>query len=413
MQRTVKFVKHLGQLGYAATVVTGPERADIHWAPPDPALGDEVPSEVRVLRADDSQPPPGRTRMQRLLRLPAQLETWWRLEAARLGRTVLEDVDLVYASMSPFGTAAVAETLACESARPWIADLRDPWALDEWTVYPTALHKVLERRTMRRELRGAAAIVANTPEAARVLAGQFPELGSSRLVTIPNGWDREDFDGGVPARGDDRFRIVYTGYTHVDAGRRHHSRRPFRTLLGGAVRGLDVLARSHVFLLEALERLEQLDPDLAGRVEVHLAGAASPSAEPQSSHVVHHGYLPHRAAVRLMRSADALFLPMHDLPRGVRSRTVPGKTYEYLAAGRPIVAALPDGDARDLLEGLPNVWLCRPRDIDAIATALREIGRAGSVPPPAPEVLERFERRQLAVRLAALFDEVLDARSVR
>ncbi len=34
-----------------------------------------------------------------------------------------------------------------------------------------------------------------------------------------------------------------------------------------------------------------------------------------------------------MRSADLLFLPMQNLPPGVRATIVPGKTYEYLASG--------------------------------------------------------------------------------
>ena len=50
-----------------------------------------------------------------------------------------------------------------------------------------------------------------------------------------------------------------------------------------------------------------------------------------------------------MRSADLLFLPMHDLPPGARAGLIPYKTYEYLAAGRPILAAVPDGDVRDML----------------------------------------------------------------
>ena len=61
------------------------------------------------------------------------------------------------------------------------------------------------------------------------------------------------------------------------------------------------------------------------------------------------GYLAHDETVALLRSADLLFLPMHDLPEGRRATIVPGKTYEYLASRRLILAVVPDGDARDLL----------------------------------------------------------------
>ena len=65
-----------------------------------------------------------------------------------------------------------------------------------------------------------------------------------------------------------------------------------------------------------------------------------------------------------MRSADLLFLPMHDLPEGTRAGLIPYKTYEYLGARRPILAAVPDGDVRDMLAPLERVWLVRPADVD-------------------------------------------------
>lgn len=404
VQRTVKFVKYLREFGYEATVVTGPTTAQVHWAPPDPALATEVPPDLLVLRAVDPPPLGARHPVRRWLRLPIPFERWWRHEATRLGRTVVRDVHLVYASMSPFGTAAVAAALAREGGKPWIADLRDPWALDDWTVYPTALHRRLEQRRMRRDLRSACAVILNTDEAEAAFKAQLPEFRNARVVTIPNGWDRADFDRAPAARNDGRFRVVYTGHAHDESARRF--RGLVKTLLGGTVRGLNARARSHLYLVRALERLYDLDPELASRTELHIAGAVSGRLE-SDGRVQQHGYLRHDEAIALMRSADVLFLPMHDLTPGMRTRTVPSKAYEYLASGRPILAALPDGDARDLLEGLPSVWLCRPTDVDSMAVALREMGRAGHLTPPRLEVVERFERRRLAGRLAAVFDEVL------
>jgi glycosyltransferase involved in cell wall biosynthesis len=106
-----------------------------------------------------------------------------------------------------------------------------------------------------------------------------------------------------------------------------------------------------------------------------------------------------------------MFLPMHDSPVGRRVAITPGKTYEYLAAGRPILAAVPDGDARDLLEQAGNAILCRPADVDGLAAAiLAEWDRkaANSAPPVADDrVLAPFERRALTKKLAAVFDRTL------
>jgi glycosyltransferase involved in cell wall biosynthesis len=124
-----------------------------------------------------------------------------------------------------------------------------------------------------------------------------------------------------------------------------------------------------------------------------------------------HGFMSHTDSVGLMRSADLLFLPMQNLPPGVRATIVPGKTYEYLASGRPILAAVPDGDARDILAAAGNATLVRPDDVDGLATGIRQAlarFRSGTDPPaPDPEVVARFEYGTLAAQLAAVFDRVL------
>ena len=410
VQRTVKFVKYLRELGYEAIVVTGPENASVSWAPPDPTLTHELPPETIVQRIGSPPPRPtgNRSRMSRWLQRPSRSDRWWQEGVRRLGRTVAEDVDVIYASMSPFGTAAAAAGLARAAGKPWVADLRDPWALDDWSVYPSALHRRLDLRRMRSVLVHADAIVMNTDEARHALLEAIPELIPRSVSVIPNGWDRDDFGEPPVRREDSSFRIVYAGYSHV--GRRIGGRRSaVRALLGGAAPGLVPYARSHILLAEALARLAERAPDLVARVELHVAGAgAQPGGSPRGAvRVVHHGYLSHPAAISLMQSADLLFLPMHGLRPGVRCRTVTGKTYEYLAAGRPILAALPDGDARDLLTTLPHVRLCRPTDIDCMMDAIRDamLDERGASTPP--EVLARFERRRLATQLAQVFDEVL------
>ena len=111
-----------------------------------------------------------------------------------------------------------------------------------------------------------------------------------------------------------------------------------------------------------------------------------------------------------MRSADLLFLPMHDLPTGTRATVVPGRPTEYIAAGRPILAAVPDGDARDLLAAAGTAYLCRPRDVDGMAAAIVEAHarwRAREpVPQPPADFLRRFEYRELSAQIASVFDEV-------
>ena len=89
----------------------------------------------------------------------------------------------------------------------------------------------------------------------------------------------------------------------------------------------------------------------------------------------------------------------------------PGKTYEYLASGTPIVAAVPESDAKDILVAAGCRTIAEPDDVDAIAANIRALvadwRRRVEPPPPRPEVVSVYERRHLTERLAGFFDELI------
>ena len=323
--------------------------------------------------------------------------------------------DLVYASLIPYDTAETAARLARELRKPLVVDLQDPWALDEMWMYPTELHRRIDLRRMRIALDAADAVVMNTPEAARRVQTYFPSLDGKPVVSITNGFDPADFAGPSPPRDDGAFRIVHTGYLHTADGLRLRKVHRLRKLLGGTYADVDILTRSHVYLLQAIDRLLADDPSLGSTLELHLAGVLTPEDRDVASRspvVRMPGYLDHSSSVALVRSADLLFLPMQDLPPGVRAGLVPGKTYEYLASRRPILAAVPEGDARDLLREAGSAFISSPADVDTMARILSEQlerWRRGESPPePRAEVVARFERPAQARLLAELFSDLLD-----
>ena len=231
---------------------------------------------------------------------------------------------------------------------------------------------------------------------------------------MPNGFDAADFEEPKAREPDGVLRVVHTGYLHAELGRGQKAAWRAHRLLGGGSRGVEILTRSHVFLLEAVNDLLATRPDTVGRIEVHLAGVTTQTDEEIAAGcpaVRLHGYLPHAESVRLLQSADLLFLPMQKLAPGLRSGNVPGKTYEYLASGRPILAAVPEGDARDLLERAGAAYVCEPDDVAAMKEILAARVAAlddGDRPPVRDrEVVARYEWGDLAAEVAGILDSIL------
>ena len=420
-QRSATFARELVVNGHEPVVITGPGPSDSVWSPADDTLSGSAAQDVEIHRV--AGPIPASTgraaALARRLDQPSPFERWWVDGATHVGLSVAgrDGIDAVYASMSPYESGRVAAAVAARLGVPWIADLRDPWALDEMREYPTALHRLRDLSRMRTVLGSAAAIVMNTPEAQRRLLDRFPELAGTTVVHIPNGWDAGDFATAPQRPATAGFRIVHTGSLHTRAARQGRRRALARRMLGGRA-PIDLLTRSHLFLVEAVQRVAARDPELARSLEIHLAGNLT-EADRRSSgpNAVLHGYLPHRDSVELLRSADLLFLPMQNLPRGRRATIVPGKTYEYLASGRPVLAAVPEGDARDLVSATAAAWACVPDDVDGMAAILRrELLRKrehGRRPDVRRAEIDRFERRRLGRELAELVDRVTSAPSRR
>ena len=417
-QRPLKMAQRLSEHGYEPVIVTRDvaERED-RWAPKDPTLLAEVPAGLAVRRVAEPEPEPTarlRPLAERWLGIRDRWTSWWIDASVRVGVEAGTDADLIYVWMQPYASAGAGAELSRALRKPWVADLGDPWALDEMIAYPSALHRRLEMRRMKKLLGTAAGISMSTPEAVHRLLKAFPELSGKPVVAIPNGFDAADFRDGVRPREDGKFRVLHTGYLHTELGEQHRNRRRIRRALGGSAAGLEILTRSHYHLVQAINGLLKDDPRLHEVLELHLVGVLNETdrrVAMQCPVAKLHGYVSHGDSIEFMRTANLLFLPMHNLPPGTRATIVPGKTYEYLAASTPILAAVPDGDARDILAEAGNSTLVRPDDVEGMAEGiLRGLDRfrAGTSPAvPNPDVVARFEYSRLAKDLAGLFDSIL------
>ena len=94
----------------------------------------------------------------------------------------------------------------------------------------------------------------------------------------------------------------------------------------------------------------------------------------------------------------------------MRAGIVPGKAYEYMASGRPILATVPDSDARDFVRAAGTGIVCEPGDVPGLVAALKEQHLKWKSAAPHPdwngEFVRQFERKNLTAKLAAYLDRV-------
>ena len=422
VQRSLKFVKYLPECGYDPVVLTAKPNNERRWTPTDQALLDEVPKSVRVTSVslpDEVHVPGKLERVAReLLGMRSRFGLTWMNEVIEAGTKLVEkeQPELIFVTLSPFEGADAAAEISRRTGIPWVADLRDPWALDEFQLHRTRWHRSLEKAQMEASLSSAAMIIMNTPESARRLAEAFPRLKRNNIVSLTNGYDASDFSGDVAPIPDGKFSIVHSGYFHAESGLTERGRQFQYRLLGRTIPGVERLPRSHFYLLQALEQWLKEDPSIVNEIRVHCVGVLSKSdqalIDQSSAKPVFEcsGYLSHTECLRYVRGADLLFLPMHKMPPGMKAGIVPGKAYEYLAAGRPILATVPDSDARDFVRSAGTGVVCEPGDVPGMLAALKDQHAKWKTGQERArwngDFVRQFERKNLTVKLAGFLNQV-------
>ena len=126
--------------------------------------------------------------------------------------------------------------------------------------------------------------------------------------------------------------------------------------------------------------------------------------------IVVKGYMPHADSVRQLFQSDALLMIVDDFPGN--EEIVPGKVYEYIGAGKPIIALAPEGAVAEVIRETGSGRICRSDDVKAVADIIALYYAHwidGTIGLEQDRTMVRqFERREVTRRLAALLDDVTD-----
>ena len=433
VQRSVKFVKYLPQFGWNPLVVAnGGTTQD--WVSPveDKTLLKDVSPDtvVRYTRLNERELATyhrSQKKWRHRLSITDPIH-WWVSPAVRLGLEMIEEhkPELIYVTMSPFTAARAGVELKARTGLPLVLDLRDPWTLDETRMYPTKWHRRRDHKAMSTAFAAADLIIMNTPLSADRAREAFrTETAHPRdkVIWITNGFDGEDFGRCDPTPverpGKDVLRIVHTGSFHSEMAMLWDdlfAKRGWVNKFKHAPRPINLWTRTPRYLLQAMERLTASGDIPPDKLELVLVGEVTESdramveTSPVAKMVKLLGYRNHTESVRWVESADVLFLPNHTPLDGGPALIVPGKTYEYLGSGRPILAMGSPGDMMNFVRETGSGVTVAGNDIAGAAKVLSELYQAKvsgqSIVKQDREKVAMFERRALTQRLAEALDRV-------
>jgi glycosyltransferase involved in cell wall biosynthesis len=294
-----------------------------------------------------------------------------------------EGIDAVITTSPPGSVHLVGAAVQRMTGARWIADLRDPLVANQHRRDDTAAARARQaanEQVARLVARNATAISCVSEAIADEVRGLHPR---GVVRTIANGCDFDDF-AGLEYRPAKRFRITHTGSFF---GKRDP--RPFLQAFHDA--NLDAVVR-FVGDFRSSDREWAESLGLADRLELV-------------------GYLPRADSLRLQRDSEALLLLVPEA--GGRGKGVlSGKVFEYLAAGRPILAVVPpDGAAAALVRETGSGVVVAPEDVEGIRDALIAMharfvnGGLPSVELSEPDE-ERLSRRARVEEMAELLREI-------
>jgi len=429
VQRPAKFVKYLPLFGWQPYVIATDHVGGSEGV--DESLLADVPPGVQVWRISTPHPqpvtklqrwvgyhppspaPPGTAiqsvsgrrrnlfrRVRRAILSPLYLiqeppvdrMLWWSLRIVPLAYQIIRraGIEVIFTTSPPWSLLLTGLVLKKVTGCPWVADFRDPWTTDQMRYPHRGWRRRLDSRLERLCLNVADRVVTVMPtwrDDLRRQAGTPTDC--ERFLLITNGFDHDDFVG-IPSRTIDRLdgKVVL-----------FHA--------GSLYRGA---------LMPLLQAFEHLEPAIADRLRVQLIGYLHPDDEAQlscSSVGRLFAYQPdrigHPEAISRMREAHVLLLPMP-------FDYYPGKVFEYMQVGRPVLAIAQPGAGADLVREVGIGCVVPPNDVDRLAHLLCQIaldyeGFVHQHYQPNWQMISQFDRRVLTGRLTEVFEEV--ARSGR
>lgn len=351
VQRWLKFAKYLPQFGWEPIIYT-PENPDFSLY--DESLLADIPKEVKVIKQPIWEPYSlGRKLMGRKkdekssagvvsnVSLKGKVMNWirgnlfipdpkvfWRKPSVKFLTDYLKanPVDAIISTGTPHSMHLIALDLKNQIGLPWLADFRDPWSeldmLKSYNILPPIMkiYRKLEK-----------VVITNSDVniiTSKTWAKDLEALGAKKVEVITNGFDEADFN----------FKIEpYNDFVVSHFGLLNHLRNPIN-------------------FWKALNALCEEDSAFNDKLKIHLGGTIAKENLDEikkfpllKEKLKVFPYLSHEEVIQEYLKSSLLLLLLFNSDSG--KGNIPGKVFEYVASGRPIIGfGSAKGDSADIIE---------------------------------------------------------------
>jgi glycosyltransferase involved in cell wall biosynthesis len=374
VQRTLKFIRHLPEYEWNPVVLTVLDGYD-HFHPNDPSLINKIPDGVEVIRTKEigiasrvirffRSKAPGRftdevVRLRKLLYnslLFPDEKNYWIPGAVLRGLQLLskQNIGAIYASGYPWSAFLIGTILSKSKGIPLILDFRDAWTLNPRGLWNNRFQRFWESKVL---LQASKAVFA-TNLMREDYVNRYPRIDRRKFITITNGYDSADFRRieGEEKKNSKRFLITITGTFNDN------------------VPPLDTDQSPYYFLKGLTRSLKNDNDNMLKNIFVRFVGDFGRNNKDfvkrlgLENVVEITGHVPHGKSIEFQLESDLLLLIISHCPESESILT--GKLFEYIGARKPILALVPDGEAKDLIIKERLGITVGPNDIDGIKNAI-------------------------------------------
>ena len=405
VQRWLKFAKYLPETGWEPVIFT-PENPDFDLK--DESLLKQIPKSLEVLKFPIWEPyqllnkirgkketHPGRLLEQKEKSWLERAAIWaranllvpdprvfWVKPSVKFLSDLVEkgQFDAIITTGPPHSMHLIGLELKRKTGIRWIADFRDPWS--GWEFLDTL---PMSSSVRRKHLALEKCVLSEADEVITIsptFQDDLSKLGNRDIRLLTNGFDSDDLPSGFKrkVKKSGELHLVYTGI--IDS------------------------IRNPIPLLKAMKEefettSDQVKMTFVGRVSDPVKSFVQEDSW-LSKTVDFAGYVSHGEVFDFYEKADALVLILTDTKNA--KGNIPGKVFEYLATGLPILAlGDPSGDTAKILSEAGSGKVIFHTAHTKIQITLRELtDRLEST--DSNSSIDRFTRKNLTIQLAQILD---------